>query len=345
LTSGEHEIVAFSATPDASRLALTIDDGSHPGDLYLFETASRRMLRLVGENDALMGSLDVSVPEKISYASFDGTKIDAWVVKPPAFDPKKKYPLILDIHGGPHIEYGETFFHEFQWMAAKGYVVLAPNPRGSASYGQAFGNSIQYVYPGDDYRDLMAGVDELIRRGYVDEKKLGITGGSGGGLLTNWAITRTNRFGAAVSQRSIADWAGWWYDLDVPIFTPVWFRKFPFQDPAEYSRRSPVTYAERVTTPYLTIEGENDLRAPSDSGGGAMFRALKALNKTAAMVLFPGETHELSRSGKPSHRVARLRYIVGWFDKYLEGKPVPDYDAPEHPETASLSNAESAAGR
>jgi len=325
LTTGEHEILAFSATPDASRVALTIGDGAHPGDLYLLETASRRLLRLAGENDALLAALDVSVPEKITYASFDGTKIEAWVVKPPDFDPKKRYPLILNVHGGPHIEYGETFFHEIQWMAAKGYVVLAPNPRGSASYGQAFGNSIQYEYPGDDYRDLIAGVDELIRRGYVDEKKLGITGGSGGGLLTNWAITQTHRFGAAVSQRSIADWAGWWYDLDVPIFTPAWFRKFPFQEPDEYRRRSPVTYAERVTTPYLTIEGENDLRAPTDSGGGAMFRALKALNKTAAMALFPGETHELSRSGKPSHRVARLRYILGWFDKYLEGKPSPEF--------------------
>ena len=328
IVGGDREVVAFSATHDASRFALTIDDGAHPGELYVLDAATRRLTRLTGENDALLAEVEVSLPEKFVYTSFDGTKIDAWVVKPPAFDPKKKYPLILNIHGGPHIEYGETFFHEFQWMAAKGYVVLAPNPRGSASYGQAFGNSIQYEYPGDDYRDLMAGVDELIRRGYVDEKKLGITGGSGGGLMTNWAITQTNRFGAAVAQRSISDWAGWWYDLDVPIFTPAWFRKFPFQEPEEYRRRSPVTYAERVTTPYLTIEGENDLRAPTDSGGGAMFRALKALNKTAVMVLFPGETHELSRSGKPSHRVARLRHILKWFDKYLEGKPIPDYDAP-----------------
>jgi dipeptidyl aminopeptidase/acylaminoacyl peptidase len=327
LTTGDHEIVAFSATPDASRFALTLDDGAHPGELYLLETASRRLLRLTHENDAFLAALDVSTPEKITYKSFDGANIDAWVVKPPAFDPRRKYPLILNIHGGPHIEYGETFLHEFQWMAAKGYVVLAPNPRGSASYGQEFGNSIQYNYPGDDYRDLMAGLDELLHRGYIDEKKLGITGGSGGGLLTNWAITQSNRFAAAVSQRSIADWAGWWYDLDIPIFTPVWFRKFPFQEPEEYTRRSPVSYADRVMTPLLLIEGESDLRAPTDSGGGAMFRALKALKKPAAMVLFPGETHELSRSGKPSHRIARLRYIVNWFEKYLQGQPIRDFDA------------------
>ena len=328
ITTGDHEIVAFSATPDASRIALTIDDGAHPGELYILDTATRRLARLTRENDPLLETLDISIPEKIVYPSFDGVKIEAWVVKPPSFDPKKKYPLILNIHGGPHIEYGESFVHEFQWMAAKGYVVLAPNPRGSASYGQEFGNSIQYNFPGDDYKDLMAGVDELIRRGYIDEKKLGITGGSGGGILTSWAVTQTNRFAAAVSQRSISDWAGHWYSLDVPIFNTSWFQKYPFQDGEEYRRRSPVTYADKVTTPLLLVEGENDLRAPTNSGGGAMFRALKALHKTAAMVIFSGETHELSRSGKPSHRIERLRYIVDWFDKYLLGKPVTDFDVP-----------------
>jgi dipeptidyl aminopeptidase/acylaminoacyl peptidase len=250
------------------------------------------------------------------------------VVKPPNFDPSKKYPLILNIHGGPHIEYGEAFFHELQLMAGKGYVVLAPNPRGSASYGQAFGNSIQYNYPGDDYKDLMAGVDELIGRGFIDAKKLGITGGSGGGLLTNWAITQTTRFAAAVSQRSIGDWAGFWYGLDVPIFNASWFRSYPFQDGEDYRRRSPVTYADKIVTPLMLIEGENDLRAPTSSGGGVMFRALKALHKPTAMVVFPGETHELSRSGKPSHRVERLRHIMNWFDKYLQGKAVTNYDSP-----------------
>ena len=328
LTTGEHEIVAFSSTPDASRIAMTIDDGAHPGELYMFDTVSRSLSQLTRENDSLLRALDVSVPEKIVYPSFDGTKIEAWVVKPPAFDPKRKYPLILDIHGGPHIEYGETFFHEFQWMAAKGYVVLAPNPRGSASYGQEFGNSIQYKFPGDDYKDLMAGVDEIVRRGYIDEKKLGICGGSGGGILTSWAITQTSRFAAAISQRSIGDWAGYWYGMDVPVFNKSWFRKYPFEDPEEYRRRSPVTYADRISTPLMLIEGESDLRAPTNSGGGTMFRALKALHKTTAMVIFSGETHELSRSGKPSNRIERLRHMLKWFDKYLLGKPVADYDLP-----------------
>jgi dipeptidyl aminopeptidase/acylaminoacyl peptidase len=331
ITTGDHAVLAYSATPDTARIALTMEDSTHLAELYVLDTASNHLTRLTHENDALLGGLELPQPERIVYPSFDGRSIDAWVVKPPRFDAKKKYPLILNIHGGPHVAYGETFFHEFLWMAARGYVVLAPNPRGSASYGREFGNSIQYNYPGDDYKDLMAGVDELLRRGYVDDKRLGVTGGSGGGLLTNWTVTQTGRFAAAVSQRSISDWAAFWYSTDFTLFTPFWFRKFPFQDPEEYRRRSPITYVDRVTTPLMLIEGDRDLRAPTDAGGGAIFRALKALHKVAVMVVFPGETHDLSRSGKPSHRIERLQHIVRWFDKYLLGKPITEYDVHETP--------------
>jgi dipeptidyl aminopeptidase/acylaminoacyl peptidase len=326
LTRGDQEIVAYTATPDASRLAVTVGDAAHIAELYLLETSTKKLTRLTHENDTLFSELEIPATERVVYKSFDGKDVEAWVVKPPDFDPKKKYPLILNIHGGPHVAYGDTFFHEFQWMAAKGYVVLAPNPRGSTSYGQEFGNVIQYAYPGDDYKDLVAGVDELIRRGYVDEKRLAVTGGSGGGLLTNWAITQTDRFKAAVSQRSIGDWASFWYSTDFTLFTPFWFKKYPFQDPEEYRKRSPVTYVEKVKTPLMLIEGQSDLRAPTDAGGGTMFRALKALKKPTVMVVFPGETHELSRSGKPSHRIERLRHIVGWFDKWVLGQPTAAYD-------------------
>src|SRR5581483_8505212 len=241
-------------------------------------------------------------------------------------DPSKKYPLILNIHGGPHAAYGFTFDHEFQWMAAKGYVVLYPNPRGSSSYGGDFGNIIQYHYPGDDYKDLMAGVDEVIRRGYVDPKRLAVTGGSGGGLLTNWVITQTDRFAAAASQRSIADWAAWWYTADFTLFHPTWFKTPPFQDPADYAVRSPITYVRNIKTPLMLIEGEADYRTPPNTGGETMFRALKILKKPVVMVRFPGESHELSRSGKPWHRVERLQHIVNWFDKYLQDKPMPQYE-------------------
>ncbi len=181
------------------------------GDLYLLDGASGRLERLTHVNGDLFGQLNLTEPEMIWYKSFDGRRVQAWVERPPDFTQGKKYPLILDIHGGPHSAYGYTFDHEFQWMAAKGYVVLYPNPRGSTSYGQEFGNLIQYAYPGDDFKDLMAGVDDLIARGWVDPDKLGVTGGSGGGVLTNWTVGHTTRFKAAVSQRSIADWRDFWY--------------------------------------------------------------------------------------------------------------------------------------
>ena len=309
LTEGDHDVVAYTATRDGGQLAITLSDPTHIGDLYVLNTATRSLRQLTHVNDSLWAALHLSAPERLSYRSFDGKMIEAWVYKPPDFSPGTKYPLILNIHGGPHAAYGETFFHEAQAMAARGYVVLLPNPRGSTSYGEAFGNIIQYHYPGDDYRDLMVGVDTLIARGYVDPKRLGVTGGSGGGLLTNWVVGHTHRFAAAVSQRSIADWAAWWYTADFTLFTPSWFREPPFRDVADYAQRSPITYIEQVTTPLMLIEGEADSRTPSGSGGMTMFRALKALHWTTVMVSFPGETHELSRSGKPRHRVARLDHI------------------------------------
>jgi dipeptidyl aminopeptidase/acylaminoacyl peptidase len=241
-------------------------------------------------------------------------------MKPPDFDASKKYPFILEIHGGPHSAYGNVFTHEFQMLAARGYVVLFPNPRGSSNYGQDFGNIIQFHYPGDDYKDLMAGVDELIKRPYIDRTKLGVTGGSGGGLLTDWTVTQTNRFAAAVSQRDIADWYGFWFTADFSQYTASWFRKAPWEDPADFAARSPITHVGNVKTPMLFVLGDDDLRTPPADGGEMMFRALKYLHIPTVMVRFPGETHELSRSGKPAHRIERLRHIVGWFDKWLQGK-------------------------
>ena len=323
VTTGDQEVVSFSASADGSRLVALVSTPTEIGDLFVVEVngVARSPRRLTNVNAELFAGLDLSAPEDIWYPSFDGTQIHALVQKPPGFDPAKRYPLILNIHGGPHAAYGHTFFHEMQWMAAKGYVVLYPNPRGSSTYGQDFGNLIQFRYPGDDHKDLMAGVDELIRRGYVDPNRLGITGGSGGGVLTNWAITQTDRFAAAVSQRSISDWGAFWYTSDFALFNPTWFRAAPWQDPADYVARSAITHVEKVKTPLMLIEGEADYRTPPAAGGEQMFRALKFLRRPTVMVRFPDESHELSRSGKPWHRVERLQHILAWFDKYLQGKP------------------------
>ena len=327
-TAGDQEVIAQSASADGSTLVALITTPTNIGDLFVADARKKTatLKQVTRVNDALFATLDVPAPEEIWYDSFDGQKINAWILKPPGFDATKKYPMILEIHGGPHIPYGYAFTHEFLWMAAKGYVVLYTNPRGSSSYGQAFGNLIQFAYPGDDYKDLMAGVDDVIKRGYVDEKHIGITGGSGGGVLTNWAITQTDRFAAAVSQRSIADWSGFWYTCDFSLFQPVWFRGAPWEQAQDFAARSPITYIAKVKTPLMLIEGEADMRTPSGNGGEVMFRALKYLKKPVVMVRFPDETHELSRSGKPQHRIERLQHIVGWFDQYLQGKDSGAYD-------------------
>ncbi|HYX68177.1 MAG TPA: S9 family peptidase [Terriglobales bacterium] len=325
VTNGNQEVITFTATPDRGKFVVLVSTPVSIGDLFLVQPDGS-LARLTDVNHDLFSGLDLTPPEEIWYKSFDGTMIEAWVQKPPDFDPHKKYPLILDIHGGPHAAYGYGFDHEFQWMAAKGYVVLYPNPRGSSTYGENFGNIIQYHYPGDDYKDLMAGVDELIRRGYVDPQHLGVTGGSGGGILTNWTITQTTRFAAAVAQRSIADWSAFWGDADFTLFTPNWFKGAPWEDPADFAARSPITHIAKVKTPLMLIEGEADLRCPPASGGEMMFRALKYLKVPTAMIRFPGESHELSRSGQPWHRVERLEHIVNWFDIYLQGKPLHLYD-------------------
>jgi dipeptidyl aminopeptidase/acylaminoacyl peptidase len=335
VTSGNQAVVSFRAVPGAAKFALLISTPTRIGDLYWLEGTSGTPKQLTHLNDELFSKLNLSEPEEVWYTSFDGKKVQTWVQKPPDFDPNKKYPLILNIHGGPHSAYGFVFDHEFQWMAAKGYVVLYPNPRGSTSYGQEFGNIIQYRYPGDDYKDLMAGVDELLKRGYIDEKRLGVTGGSGGGLLTNWTIGQTTRFAAAVSQRDIADWADWWYTADFTLFQPNWFKAPPFEDPEDYRARSPITYINKVQTPLMLILGETDYRTPTGSGGEQMFRALKYRKIPTVMVRFPNETHELSRSGQPWHRIERLQHIVGWFDKWLMGVPKPEYELGEVTSTAS----------
>jgi dipeptidyl aminopeptidase/acylaminoacyl peptidase len=219
-----------------------------------------------------------------------------------------------------------VFDHEMQWMAAKGYVVVYPNPRGSTTYGQQFANVIQHNYPGDDFHDLMDCVDAVVKRGYVDPAKMGVTGGSGGGLLTDWTVTQTTRFKAAVAQRDIADWTNWWYSADFTLFQPTWFEGAPFDKVEEFRKYSPITYITKVQTPMLFILGEADYRTPPTGGGEDFFRALKYRHIDTVMVRFPGESHELSRSGQPWHRVERLENIVNWFDKYLMGTPEPQYD-------------------
>jgi len=337
ITRGDQAVLDFSVTPDARTIVALVSTPVVIGDLFTV-AANGTQIRVTDFNRKLWSQLNLTPPEELNYTSFDGKRIQGWIQKPPDFDPKEKYPLILNIHGGPHAAYGWVFDHEFQWMAARGYVVLYLNPRGSTSYGQDFGNIIQYHYPGDDYRDLMVGVDELLKRGYIDPKKLAVTGGSGGGVLTDWTITHTDRFAAAVSQRDISNWASWWYTADFTLFQPHWFKAPPFEDPQDYANRSSITFVKNIHTPVMFVLGDSDYRTPQDSGGEQLFRALKLLKRPTAMVIFPRETHELSRSGEPWHRIERLDHIVAWFDKWIMGVQHPEYDV--RPEKQVVKSAQ-----
>ena len=269
-------------------------------------------------NDALFAQLDLTEPEEIWYTSFDGKKIQGWIQKPPDFDPAKKYPLILEIHGGPHSAYGNTFTHEFQWMAAKGYVVLYTESARQLELRPGLRQHHPVRYPGDDYKDLMAGVDEVREEGYIDEKRLGVTGGSGGGLLTNWVVTQTDALqgrgqparhlglGQLLVHRRL-------HALHADLVPQGAVRGSRRTSPS--ARRSPTS--TKIQTPLMFILGDEDYRTPPAAGGEELFRALKFLKRPTVMVRFPGENHELSRSGKPWHRVERLQHIVGWFDRYL----------------------------
>ena len=324
ITKGDQAVLNFSLTPDARTFVTVISNPVMMADLFVISPDGTQR-RITDVNERLWSQLDLTLPEEITYRSFDGRQIQGWIQKPLNFDPKRKYPLVLQIHGGPHGAYGWTFNHEFQLMAARGYVVLYLNPRGSFGYGQEFGNIIQYHFPGDDMRDLMAGVDEVVKRGYIDPKKLGVAGGSAGGMLVDWIVGHTDRFAAAVSLRDYSDWETWWYTTNFPWFQPVWFKNPPFQDRSAYAARSPITYVEKIHTPIMFIEGEDDHVAPSYAGGEQMFRALKYLNRPTVMIIFPREGHGLHAAGEPWHRVERLQHIMAWFDEWTMGVSHPEY--------------------
>ena len=289
-----------------------------PGDVVSFDLKRPKDIRrLTSLNASLLEGRKLGEVEEIWYDSVGGMKVQGWIVKPPDFDANKKYPLILYIHGGPHTMYGVGFNFEFQNHAANGYVVLYTNPRGSTGYGQTFGNAINNNYPGEDYNDLMRGVDEVIKRGYIDERNLFVTGGSGGGVLSSWIIGHTDRFAAAVVMKPVTNWysfvgttdgADWYYN----------FKKLPWEDPSEHLRRSPITYVGNVKTPTMLIDGELDLRTPIEETE-QYYRALKFRKVDTAMVRLADEYHGFNADftlRHPSNRLSQILYLRGWFEKY-----------------------------
>ncbi len=324
MTSGVHDLGGFSLARNGLAAAL-VSDFRRPGYLATWRVTEGGGFReLVDVNQDVLEGVQLGEAEELWFSSSDGLPVQGWLIRPVDFDPSRKYPLVLWIHGGPWSMYDVGFNWSFQNFAAQGYAVLYTNPRGSTGYGQDFVNGIQYAYPGKDYDDLMAGVDAALAKGWIDPENLFVCGGSGGGVLTAWIVGHTNRFRAAVSMRPVINWHSFvgttdgamWYDQ---------FRKYPWEDPVEYALRSPLHYVANVTTPTMVMTGEADLRTPI-SQSEEYYRALKKLKKDTLLVRMPEEFHGWRR---PSHRLQQQLYLQAWFEKHRTSRKAPE------PETGS----------
>ncbi len=309
---------SFSVAKDGS-VAFTMSTPSIPGDIAVVRpTQPVRVITSV--NADVMADRQLGQVEELWWkSSKDGRPIQGWIIKPPGFEPAKKYPMILEIHGGPFANYGDRFDVEKQLMAANGYVVLYTNPRGSTSYGEEFGNLIHHAYPGDDFFDLDSGVDAVVAKGYVDEKNLFVTGGSGGGVLTAWMIGRTNRFRAALAFYPVINWYSFALTADMaPMAVSNWFPGFPWDNLQNYESRSLLSVVKNVKTPTLIMTGEEDYRTPM-SESEQYYKALKMLGVETVLVRVPGESHGIW--GRPSHGMAKITTMQGWFNQHRSQTP------------------------
>jgi acylaminoacyl-peptidase len=303
---------SFSVARDGT-IAYSANDPLAPADVGLHER--NRTRRLTQLNADLLPQRELGRVEELwSTSPVDGRRIQSWILRPPGYDPAKKHPLILEIHGGPFANYGPRFAAEYQLYAAAGYVVLFSNPRGSTSYGEEFGNLIHHAYPGRDYDDLMSAVDAAIAAGGVDDKRLFVTGGSGGGVLTAWIVGRTNRFAGAAVQKPVINWASFALTADLTnVFYKYWFAAPPWEDYESYWRRSPLSLVGNVTTPTMVVTGEQDHRTPI-SESEQYYQALRLRGIPTLLVRVPGAPHSLDQ--RPSQLISRIAHILAWFARH-----------------------------
>jgi len=314
LTDGKRSVEGFSYSKDGTVLAYTSMDPLTLAELYVRDQKGES--KVTSFNDDTLAKLELSAPENFTFKASDGVDVEGWLMKPHGYR-TGRVPAVIEIHGGPRTAYGYCFVHEFQLLTANGFAVIFTNPRGSAAYGEEFAATIPTNYGDRDYKDIMEAMDYLIKTGVADETRLGVTGGSYGGYMTNWIVGHTDRFKAAVTQRSISNWQSFFGSSDIGYyFAEDEVGGVPWENFQHYVENSPITYVKNVKTPLLIIHSEEDYRCPIEQGE-QLFVALKKLKKETMMVRFPGENHELSRSGKPKHRIERLNHITGWFKKHL----------------------------
>lgn len=318
IIDNKRQTFGFSIDQKRNKAAIVFTTPIIPGDIALVDLQHKEEKVLTNINEKLLQELNLSTPEEFVFEGADGWMIQGWMMKPVNFKDSEKYPLILEVHGGPHAMYSTSFFHEFQLLAARGNGVVFCNPRGSQGYGQKFVDAVRGDYGGKDYEDIMACVDYmLVNCDWVDQDRLGVTGGSYGGFMTNWIVTHTDRFKAAVTQRSISNWISFAGVSDIGYFFAEWEHSLNFmKDWDDLISISPIADADKITTPLLIIHSEHDFRCPLEQAE-QFFIYLKYLKKTVRLSIFPGSNHNLSRNGKPELRVERLNQIADWFDQYL----------------------------
>ena len=317
LFNGPRHITGLSAAADGSRLAFTAMGPTNPAEVFICDPDGSGERRLTDFNGVWKAEVELSVPERIACER-NGCSLDAWILKPHGFESGKWYPLLLNIHGGPHMMYGHDFFDEFQVYSGAGYAVLYANPRGSQGYGEAFTRSVIGDWGGVDYADVMAVLDAALQQcDFIDPQRLGVMGGSYGGFLTTWAIGHTQRFKAACSERAVNNVHTLFGTSDIGhSFAEAQSGYLPWDNLEWYLERSPLTYAGDITTPLLILHAENDLRCPIEQAE-QLFVALKKQRKEVRFVRFPDEGHDMSRAGKPRHRLERYHFILEWFASHL----------------------------
>lgn len=309
----------YGATTDGENeyAVVAISKPTLQGDLFLLHVPSGNLERLTDVNKTFNEQVELAAVKEFEFTTKDNWTVHGWMMKPANYEEGKKYPLILEIHGGPHTMYANTYFHEFQMLAANGYAVLFTNPRGSHGYGQSFVDAVRGDYGGRDYEDLMEAVDYALEHfEFIDKERLGVTGGSYGGFMTNWIVGHTNRFKGAVTQRSISNWISFYGVSDIGYYFNAWQIKAELEEMDKLWKHSPLAYVQNVETPLLILHSEKDYRCPIEQAE-QLFIALKHRKKVTKFVRFPESNHELSRSGKPSLRIARLHYILNWFKEYV----------------------------
>ncbi len=314
LTDEGQGVGALNVLPNGDIVCL-VGSVTNPSDLYRLSDGT--LERLTDVNVDWHEQVAPQEAEPVTAKSVGGREIHGWLIKPPGFDASKKYPLLLEIHGGPFGMYSEMMMHEFQVLAGRGYLVLYTNPVGSTGYGDAHAEALGTTWGEADMPDLMAALDEVISRGYVDEARLGVLGGSYGGFMTNWVIGHTDRFSAAVTQRTLSDLMSAWGTDDI-FFSDenTTLGGTPWEQPEHYEKYSPITYVKNMVTPLLIVQSEEDYRCTMGQAE-QLFISLKRLGRTTEFVRFPNESHGLSRGGQPKHRAERLQHFVRWFDTYL----------------------------